>query len=113
MRLAHPRAGVAPSVVTVPSVEPGSEGRPLHQADTLARRRKNIEVWLATGPGPDGRAGLRLPQGDCRYQIPGSTTINDAEIAALMHQYDDNMLPKESKRSAWPPRDVPRRPTTT
>ncbi|HZE66848.1 MAG TPA: hypothetical protein VE081_09475, partial [Sporichthyaceae bacterium] len=73
---------------------------------TLRGVGENIEVWVATGAGPDGVMGTDFPKGDCRYQIPGSTTINDAEVTALMQQYDDNMLPKESKAfSVAPPRN--------
>ncbi|HEY2832542.1 MAG TPA: hypothetical protein VGJ14_08965 [Sporichthyaceae bacterium] len=73
---------------------------------TLRGVGKNIEVWVATGPGPDGVMGTDFPKGDCRYEVSGSTTITDAEIAALMNQYDNNILPKESKAfSVAPPRD--------
>jgi hypothetical protein len=73
---------------------------------TLRGVGKNIEVWVATGAGPDGVMGTDFPKGDCRYAIAGSTTVTDAEITALMHEYDDNMLPKESKAfSVAPPRD--------
>jgi hypothetical protein len=78
---------------------------------TLRGVGRNIEVWVATGPGPDGTTGTDFPPGDCRRQIPGSTTVSDVAIGMLIHEYDTNILPKESATfSVAPARDGARRP---
>lgn len=64
---------------------------------TLRGVGRNIEVWVASGPGPDNIVGTNFPSGDCRTVVPNSTTVTDAQVQGLIHQYDDNMLPKESK----------------
>ncbi|MBA3742123.1 immune inhibitor A domain-containing protein [Sporichthya sp.] len=64
---------------------------------TLRGVGKNIEVWVASGAGPDNVVGTSFPAGDCRTVVPNSTTITDQQIDSLLHQYDDVMLPKESK----------------
>jgi hypothetical protein len=78
---------------------------------TLRGVGRNIEVWVATGPGPDGTTGTDFPPGDCRTQIPGSTSVTQPQIAALIHEYDTDILPKESAAfSVAPGRDGSRRP---
>jgi hypothetical protein len=73
---------------------------------TLRGVGHNIEVWVATGPAPDGTVGTDFPSGDCRGGVPGSTTVTDAQITALMHEYDGTILPKESAAfSVAPARD--------
>ncbi|HUR73558.1 MAG TPA: hypothetical protein VMZ00_04735 [Sporichthya sp.] len=64
---------------------------------TLRGVGHKIEVWVASGSGPDNVVGTDFPAGDCRAVVPNSTTVTDAQVHALMHQYDGNMLPKESK----------------
>ena len=65
-----------------------------------------IEVWVASGAGPDGVKGTDPLPGDCRLRIPGSFTVTDPQVQALIHEYDTNMLPRESKAfSVAPERD--------
>jgi hypothetical protein len=73
---------------------------------TLRGVGNNIEVWVATGPGPDGVVGTSMRPGDCRASLPDFTTITDEQVKLLIHEYDTNMLPKESKAfSVAPARD--------
>jgi hypothetical protein len=73
---------------------------------TLRGVGKNIEVWVASGPGPDGIVGTSFPADDCRNVIPDSTTVTDAQVKRLVNEYDRNILPKESKAfSVAPERD--------
>ena len=37
-----------------------------------------------------------FPAGDCRAQIPTSTTVTDAQVADLVTEFDTNMYPKET-----------------
>ena len=55
----------------------------------------NIEVWVAND--------LAFPAGDCRAQIPNSTTITDAQVAHLISEFDGNMYPKETSTFSTPP----------
>jgi hypothetical protein len=64
---------------------------------TLRGIGRNIEVWVASGAGPDNVVGTNFPAGDCREAVPNSTAVTDQQVQSLVHQYDDNMLPKESK----------------
>lgn len=76
------------------------------QEFTLRGVGDHIEVWVATGPGPDGVMGTDMKPGDCRAALPNHTTVTDAQIANLIHEYDTNILPKESKAfSVAPARD--------
>jgi hypothetical protein len=78
---------------------------------TLRGVGKNIEVWVATGAGPDGVMGTDMLPDDCRRVVPDSTTVTDAQVEYLMKQYDANMLPKESKAfSVAPDRDGSKKP---
>lgn len=78
---------------------------------TLRGVGKDIEVWVASGAGPDGIMGTDTRPGDCRAALPGYTTITDAQVKSLIHEYDDNMLPKESKAfSVAVPRDGSKAP---
>ncbi len=73
---------------------------------TLRGVGENIEVWVATGAGPDGVMGTDLLPDDCRNVVPDSTTVTDDQVNYLMDEYDKNMLPKESKAfSVAPERD--------
>ena len=73
---------------------------------TLRGVGDNIEVWVASGAGPDNVVGTDFPAGDCRRAVPNSTTITDEQVSNLIHQYDDVILPKESKAfSVAPDRD--------
>jgi hypothetical protein len=76
------------------------------QEFTLRGVGNNIEVWVATGPGPDGVMGTDMKPGDCRAALPNHTTVTDAQVQYLIHEYDTNILPKESKAfSVAPARD--------
>ena len=54
-----------------------------------------IEVWVANDTA--------FPAGDCRAQIPNSTTITDAQVAHLITEFDTNMYPKETSAFSTPP----------
>jgi hypothetical protein len=73
---------------------------------TLRGVGDNIEVWVASGPGPDGVKGTDARPGDCRSGLPDRTTVSDEQVKYLIHEYDKNILPKESKAfSVAPARD--------
>jgi hypothetical protein len=73
---------------------------------TLRGVGDKIEVWVASGAGPDNVAGTDFPPGDCRLAVPDSTTITDGQVQDLIRQYDEVILPKESKAfSVAPDRD--------
>ncbi|MGQ0632847.1 MAG: peptidase M6 immune inhibitor A [Sporichthyaceae bacterium] len=76
------------------------------QEFTLRGDGKNIEVWVASGPGPDGVEGINLRPGDCRAALPGYAKITDAQVNGLVKEYDTKILPLESKLlSVAPDRD--------
>jgi hypothetical protein len=77
---------------------------------TLRATGNSIEVWVASGA--DGTSkGIETRPGDCRAKLPNYTTISDAQIAGLIHEYDTNILPKESKAfSVAPDRDGSKAP---
>ena len=60
-----------------------------------AASASNIEVWVADD--------LAFPAGDCRAQIPNSTTVTDAQVADLVTEFDTNMYPKETAAFSTPP----------
>ncbi len=64
---------------------------------TLRGVGDNIEVWVASGAGPDNVVGTNFPTGDCRAAVSNSTAVTDAQVKDLIHEYDDVILPKESK----------------
>ncbi|MGQ0845895.1 MAG: peptidase M6 immune inhibitor A [Sporichthyaceae bacterium] len=73
---------------------------------TLRGQGKGIEVWVASGAGPDGIVGTDFRAEDCRNVIPGSTVITDAQVKRLVGEYDRKMFPKMSKAfSVAPNRD--------
>ncbi|WP_019877194.1 immune inhibitor A domain-containing protein [Sporichthya polymorpha] len=71
---------------------------------TLRGAGKNIEVWVASGVGPDNVAGTDFPPGDCRAAVPNSTQVTDAQVKSLIREYEDVMLPRESKAFSVAPR---------
>ncbi|MGQ0626416.1 MAG: peptidase M6 immune inhibitor A [Sporichthyaceae bacterium] len=76
------------------------------QEFTLRGVGKNIEVWVASGPGPDGVQGIDVRPGDCRAALPGYAKITDAQVNGLVKEYDVKILPLESKLlSVAPDRD--------
>jgi hypothetical protein len=62
---------------------------------TLRGVGAHIEVWVAND--------LAFPAGDCRTQIPNSTTITDAQVTRLVSEFDGNMYPKETSTFSTPP----------
>ncbi|MFI7585723.1 peptidase M6 immune inhibitor A [Spongisporangium articulatum] len=59
---------------------------------------QHIEVWVAQDTA--------FPAGDCRTQVPDSTTVTDAQVASFVNEFDTNMYPKESQAfSVAPDRD--------
>lgn len=65
---------------------------------TLRGVGANIEVWVANDTA--------FPAGDCRLVDPTSTQVTDAQVAALVTEFDTNMYPKESAAfSVAPDRD--------
>jgi hypothetical protein len=62
---------------------------------TLRGVGDHIEVWVAND--------LSFPAGDCRAQIPSSTTITDAQVQHLVSEFDTNMYPKETATFSTPP----------
>jgi hypothetical protein len=54
---------------------------------TLRGVGNHIEIWVA-----DNRA---FPAGDCRNDL-GLTDVTDAQVQNFIHEYDSNILPKES-----------------
>jgi hypothetical protein len=62
---------------------------------TLRGVGAHIEVWVAND--------LSFPAGDCRAQIPSSTTVTDAQVEHLVTEFDDNMYPKETAAFSTPP----------
>jgi hypothetical protein len=82
---------------------------------TLRGIGNNIEVWVASELNRRAPADTRLPQvgqssginfldGDCRNGP--RTEITDAQVASLVHEFDTNILPKESAAfSVAPARD--------
>lgn len=62
---------------------------------TLRGVGDHIEVWVANDTS--------FPAGDCRAQIPNSTTVTDAQVARLISEFDTNMYPKETATFSTPP----------
>src|SRR6478735_7298354 len=56
---------------------------------TLQAVGAKIEVWVADDTS--------FPAGDCRAQVPNSTTVTRAQAQELADQFDSNMFPKESQ----------------
>jgi hypothetical protein len=62
---------------------------------TLRGVGDKIEVWVANDTA--------FPAGDCRTQIPDSTTVTDEQVASLVNEFDTNMFPKETATFSTPP----------
>ncbi|MBA3742302.1 immune inhibitor A domain-containing protein [Sporichthya sp.] len=72
---------------------------------TLRGVGKSIEVWVASGADATSK-GIETRAGDCRASLPNYTTISDEQVQSLIHEYDSNILPKESEAfSVAPDRD--------
>ena len=62
---------------------------------TLRGVGDKIEVWVANDTA--------FPAGDCRTQVPNTTTITDAQVQRLISEFDGNMYPKETAAFSTPP----------
>ncbi|GAA0390415.1 hypothetical protein Acor_47120 [Acrocarpospora corrugata] len=90
-------AAATPPVGTVrnwPALD-DTVGQAYAKAFTLRGVGSKIEVWVANDTA--------FPAGDCRAQIPGSTTITDQQVTDLITQFDTNMYPKETAAFSTPP----------
>jgi hypothetical protein len=65
---------------------------------TLMGVGDHIEVWVAND--------IAFPEGDCRTQVPSTTEVTQAQVDALVTEFDTNIYPKESAAfSVAPDRD--------
>jgi hypothetical protein len=96
-RFAAPAAAETPPVGTVRQwIALDDFNGILYRKDyTLRGVGDKIEVWVAND--------LAFPAGDCRAQIPNSTTITDAQVQHLIDEFDGNMYPKETEAFSTPP----------
>src|SRR5215207_1578381 len=79
------------------------EGSLYVKAYTLRAIGDNIEVWVASDED-EVSTGTDFPDGDCRNDE--RTEITDEQVAYLIDQFDNNILPKESETfSVAPDRD--------
>jgi hypothetical protein len=70
---------------------------------TLRAIGNNIEVWVASDED-DVSSDTNFPDGDCRNDE--RVTVTDEQVAYLVDQFDNNILPKESETfSVAPDRD--------
>jgi hypothetical protein len=90
-------AGVTPPVGTVrPWLALDDAAGQLYLKEyTLRGVGDKIEVWVANDTA--------FPAGDCREQIPNSTTVTDEQVASLVTEFDTNMFPKETATFSTPP----------
>ncbi len=96
---AHPRklAGTTPPVGTVRQWlgRDQAMGTLYRKNYTLRGVGSKIEVWVANDTA--------FPAGDCRTQVPNTTTVTDAQVADLIQQFDTNIFPKETAAFSTPP----------
>jgi hypothetical protein len=103
MKRSQARAMAAPAAAATPPVGTVRQWIGLDDAQGVLYRKPytlrgvgdHIEVWVAND--------LSFPAGDCRAQIPNSTTITDAQVARLVSEFDTNMYPKETSTFSTPP----------
>jgi hypothetical protein len=70
---------------------------------TLRGLGEHIEVWVQEGSSPPFADGtLDFPAGDCRNDDVRNV-VTDAQIAALITEFDTNIYPKESAAFSVPP----------
>ena len=69
---------------------------------TLRAIGEHVEIWVQTQVETTGFmvSGTNFLPGDCRN---GRTTITDAQLASMVHEFDTNMYPKESDAFSVPP----------
>jgi hypothetical protein len=63
---------------------------------TLQAKRQNIEIWVASG-ADETSTGTQFPAGDCRTQTGDPTIVTPAQAQGLADEFQDKMLPVESK----------------
>ena len=72
---------------------------------TLQAKRENIEIWVASGSDETSN-GTQFPAGDCRTVDDDPTVVTPAQAQGLADEFQDKMLPVESKFfSVAPPKD--------
>lgn len=112
--LDRPPAGVTPDVGTTrlwPATDYTAGGDTDYlKTYTLRGVGEHIEVWVASGPAPDGVVGTAFPAGDCRNDLRGATEITDAQVHRLIHEFDTTIVPVESEAFSVPPRREGARP---
>ncbi|HVE25949.1 MAG TPA: hypothetical protein VNC22_11105, partial [Sporichthya sp.] len=64
---------------------------------TLQAKRPNIEVWVASAPDDGTSTGTQFPPGDCRTATGDPTVVTPAQAQSLANEFQDRMLPVESK----------------
>ncbi|GAB6903526.1 immune inhibitor A domain-containing protein [Kineosporia succinea] len=92
------KAGAAgtPEVGTVRQWLADDETAGFYRKDfTLRGVGDHIEVWVAND--------LAFPEGDCRNAVPGTTSVSDAQVAGLVHEFDTNIYPEETAAFSTPP----------
>ncbi|WP_228004005.1 choice-of-anchor J domain-containing protein [Amycolatopsis sp. YIM 10] len=62
---------------------------------TLRGVGSTIEVWVAND--------VAFPAGDCRLADPSATQLTDAQVTALIGEFDGNIRPKEDTIFSTPP----------
>ncbi|MFG1880548.1 peptidase M6 immune inhibitor A [Micromonospora sp. NPDC049102] len=72
-----------------------SEGEFYRKDFTLRGVGDNIELWVAND--------IAFPAGDCRNEVPSSIEISDDQVRYFIHEFDNNMYPKESAVFSRPP----------
>ena len=90
-------AGVTPPVGTVRQWLglDDFQGRLYRKDYTLRAVGQKIEVWVANDTA--------FPAGDCRTQIPNTTTVTDAQAQAFVEEFDNTMYPQETATFSTPP----------
>jgi len=90
-------AGVTPPVGTVRQWLGSDDflGRNYRKNYVLRGVGQKIEVWVAVD--------TTFPAGDCRNNVPNTTTVTDAQVANFIHEFDTNMFPKETAAFSTPP----------
>ena len=68
---------------------------------TLRAIGEHVEIWVQShAPDAQGVSGTSFLPGDCRNN---RTTVTDAQLDSMVHEFDTNMYPKESDAFSVPP----------
>jgi hypothetical protein len=109
----QPRSGARPTLPGQPTPPVGTtalwpaldlvEGTGVYlKPYTLRAVGDKIEVWVVSGK--DGVSdGTAFPSGDCRNAVAGSTAVTDAQLRALVREFDTTMYPREVAVFGAPP----------